>query len=98
MHKLVALDPQDRTLTDADVIAEPHMGGAYSTIAADVIARYQRMRGKRVRFITGTDEHGEKIAAAAEAAGVPPKEHCDTVSQRYKQLWSMVRGASRGRA
>ncbi|CAL9118124.1 unnamed protein product [Musa textilis] len=69
------------------VNAPPHMGSAYTTIAADAIARFQRLLGKRVVFITGTDEHGEKIAAAAEASGRNPREHCDTISQSYKILW-----------
>ncbi|PON56583.1 Methionyl-tRNA synthetase [Parasponia andersonii] len=69
------------------VNAPPHMGSAYTTIAADAIARFQRLLGKKVIFVTGTDEHGEKIAAAAAAAGSSPKEHCDVVSQAYKKLW-----------
>lgn len=67
------------------------MGGAYSTIAADVAARFQRLRGRSVTFVTGTDEHGEKIAASAAAAGVTPQEHCDRIAQRYHTLWAMVR-------
>jgi methionyl-tRNA synthetase len=70
--------------------AEPHMGGAYSTIAADVIARFQRMQGKTVCFVTGTDEHGEKIAASAAKAGVSPKVHCDSIVKRYKDLWDRL--------
>lgn len=69
------------------VNAPPHMGSAYTTIAADAIARFQRLRGNKVIFITGTDEHGEKIAAAAEASGNSPIEHCDTVSYAYRMLW-----------
>ncbi|KAL1079996.1 hypothetical protein V6Z11_D10G259900 [Gossypium hirsutum] len=63
------------------------MGSAYSTIAADAIARFQRLLGKRVILITGTDEHGEKIATAASACGSSPREHCDVISQAYKMLW-----------
>lgn len=69
------------------VNAPPHMGSAYTTIAADAIARFQRLLGKKVIFITGTDEHGEKIAAAAADGGSSPSEHCDVVSQAYKTLW-----------
>ncbi|KAL4621178.1 methionine--tRNA ligase, chloroplastic/mitochondrial [Castanea sativa] len=69
------------------VNAPPHMGSAYSTIAADAIARFQRLLGKKVIFITGTDEHGEKIATAAAAQGSDPSEHCDVISQSYKTLW-----------
>lgn len=67
------------------------MGGAYSTIAADVVARYQRLLGKQVVFVTGTDEHGEKIAASAEKAGLTPKAHCDGIVARYIELWQKVR-------
>ncbi|PIA39024.1 hypothetical protein AQUCO_02700300v1 [Aquilegia coerulea] len=69
------------------VNAPPHMGSAYTTIAADAIARFQRLLGKKVIFITGTDEHGEKIAAAATASGSSPREHCDNISHAYKMLW-----------
>ncbi|XP_033514813.1 methionine--tRNA ligase, chloroplastic/mitochondrial [Nicotiana tomentosiformis] len=69
------------------VNAPPHMGSAYTTIAADAIARFQRLLEKKVIFITGTDEHGEKIATAAAANGSSPSEHCDIVSQAYKALW-----------
>lgn len=69
------------------VNAPPHMGSAYTTIAADAIARFQRLLGKKVIFVTGTDEHGEKIAAAAAAAGSTPSDHCDVISQAYRTLW-----------
>ncbi|KAM5558743.1 methionine--tRNA ligase, chloroplastic/mitochondrial [Rosa sericea] len=69
------------------VNAPPHMGSAYTTIAADAIARFQRLLGKRVIFITGTDEHGEKIAAAAAANNSSPAQHCDLISQSYITLW-----------
>ncbi|KVI06930.1 Aminoacyl-tRNA synthetase, class 1a, anticodon-binding [Cynara cardunculus var. scolymus] len=72
------------------VNAPPHMGSAYSTIAADAIARFQRLIGKKVIFITGTDEHGEKIATAAAAGGSLPKGHCDAISQSYRELWKDV--------
>uniref|UniRef100_A0A803N5T6 methionine--tRNA ligase n=1 Tax=Chenopodium quinoa TaxID=63459 RepID=A0A803N5T6_CHEQI len=69
------------------VNAPPHMGSAYTTIAADAIARFQRLMEKKVIFVTGTDEHGEKIATAAAAVGSSPGEHCDTISQAYRSLW-----------
>ncbi|KAG6415040.1 hypothetical protein SASPL_122441 [Salvia splendens] len=69
------------------VNAPPHMGSAYTTIAADAIARFQRLLGKKVVFITGTDEHGEKIANAAAGNGSTPIKHCDSVSQAYGALW-----------
>lgn len=63
------------------------MGSAYTTIAADAIARFQRLLGKKVIFITGTDEHGEKIATAAMAQGSTPPDHCNLISRSYKTLW-----------
>lgn len=69
------------------VNAAPHMGSAYPTIAADALARFQRLQGRDVNFITGTDEHGEKIALAAAAKGRAPKEHCDAVAAEYQLLW-----------
>ncbi|CAN8279410.1 unnamed protein product [Cochlearia groenlandica] len=69
------------------VNAPPHMGSAYTTIAADSIARFQRLLGKKVIFITGTDEHGEKIANSAADNGREPAQHCDIISQSYKTLW-----------
>ena len=70
--------------------AAPHMGSAYSTLAADVIARYQRLAQREVILITGTDEHGEKIAAAAAAQGVEPQQHCDGIAAKYQALWQKV--------
>ncbi len=55
----------------------PHIGHAYTSIAADTAARYNRLRGKQVRFVTGTDEHGQKVLEAATARGMTPKAHCD---------------------
>jgi methionyl-tRNA synthetase len=72
------------------VNAKPHMGSSYPTIAADVLARFQRLSGKRVRFLTGTDEHGEKIALAAAARSMSPQEHCDNIVQAYKELWAKL--------
>ncbi|MEB3173229.1 MAG: methionine--tRNA ligase [Cyanobacteriota bacterium] len=64
-----------------------HLGSAYTTLACDAIARYQRLRGENVVFITGCDEHGQKIQRTAEAAGLTPQAHCDAVSADYRQLW-----------
>ncbi len=64
----------------------PHIGHAYTTIAADVIARYRRQRGERVFFLTGTDEHGQKIERTAEAAGETPIELANRVVKRFEQL------------
>ena len=68
------------------------MGSAYTTIAADALARYARLRGSTpVRLVTGTDEHGEKIAASASAAGMTsPQEHVDAVSAKFTLLWELL--------
>ncbi len=64
----------------------PHIGHAYTTLACDVLARFMRLDGKEVRFLTGTDEHGQKVEKAAEAAGVGPQAFTDEVSQRFRDL------------
>jgi methionyl-tRNA synthetase len=68
------------------VNAEPHLGHAYTTIAADVLARHMRQRGEEVFFLTGTDEHGEPVADAARAQGLQPKELADRNAERFKAL------------
>jgi methionyl-tRNA synthetase len=68
------------------VNAQPHLGHAYTTIAADVLARHMRQRGEDVFFLTGTDEHGEPVALAAEREGVPPKELADRNAARFEAL------------
>jgi methionyl-tRNA synthetase len=68
------------------VNAAPHLGHAYTTIAADVIARHHRQRGEEVFFLTGTDEHGEPVADAAHALGIDPQELADRNSQRFRAL------------
>jgi methionyl-tRNA synthetase len=65
----------------------PHLGSAYTTLACDALARFQRLRGEQVLFITGCDEHGQKIQRTAEAAGLSPQAHCDAVSAQYRELW-----------
>lgn len=72
------------------VNAAPHMGSAYPTIAADAVARFQRLLGRKVRFVTGCDEHGEKIALAAEKNGLSPQLHCDSVAEQYRSLWAKM--------
>ena len=69
------------------VNASPHIGHAYTTIVADVLARYHRLRGCRTFFVTGTDEHGDKIAEAAQKAGVTPQEYADRISAQFRALW-----------
>ncbi|HEV2489071.1 MAG TPA: methionine--tRNA ligase [Candidatus Acidoferrales bacterium] len=69
------------------VNARPHLGHTYTTIVADTIARYKRMRGYDVCFLTGTDEHGQKVERAAKAAGVTPQKFADRISAEYRELW-----------
>jgi methionyl-tRNA synthetase len=69
------------------VNARPHLGHTYTTIVADTIARYKRMRGYDVVLLTGTDEHGQKIERAAKAAGVKEEEFVDRIAEEYRQLW-----------
>src|SRR5579862_6497732 len=72
------------------VNARPHIGHAYTTIACDTIARRQRMLGKDTYFLTGTDEHGQKIERAAQAAGKSPQQLTDEVSAEFKALWDRM--------
>lgn len=69
------------------VNAEPHLGHTYTTVLADVTARWARSRGAETFFLTGTDEHGDKIAEAAAAAGVTPKAYADRVSATFRAAW-----------
>ncbi|MEI6288081.1 MAG: methionine--tRNA ligase [bacterium] len=66
---------------------EPHIGSAYPTIASDVLARYHRLKGDEVYFLTGSDEHGGKIAEAAEKAGKTPQEFVDELSAKFMECW-----------
>ena len=65
---------------------KPHIGHAYTTLAVDVLARWHRLAGEEVFFLTGTDEHGQKVERAAAAAGLPPQQFCDEVSQAFRDL------------
>ena len=67
-----------------------HIGNTYTTVAADAIARYKRLTGYDVMFLTGTDEHGQKIQRIAEEKGITPKEHVDEIVAGIKDLWSMM--------
>jgi len=64
-----------------------HIGHAYTTIIADMLARYSRLTGHNTYFLTGTDEHGQKIAQSAQSRGKTPKEYADEVSGKFKKLW-----------
>jgi len=68
----------------------PHIGHAYTTVAADVLARYWRLRGRDVFFLTGLDEHGQKVQQAAAKAGIDPQTHCDKLAPQFQQLWKRL--------
>lgn len=72
------------------VNAAPHLGTAYTTIAADVVARYQRLNGYDVAFITGMDEHGQKVADTAAAKGMTPQEWCDSMEPAFRDAWNLL--------
>ena len=69
------------------VNAEPHLGHAYTTTLVDVVTRFHRLRGDDTYFLTGTDEHGEKIQEAAQAAGMSPREYTDKIAARFQDVW-----------
>ena len=69
---------------------KPHIGNTYEAIATDAIARYKRMRGYDVRFMTGTDEHGQKIEECAKEKGVSPQAYVDEVSGEIKKIWDLM--------
>ncbi len=66
----------------------PHIGSSYTTLIADIISMYRRMKGDDVFFLTGTDEHGQKVQQAAEKNDLTPAEHCDIYAERFRELWS----------
>jgi methionyl-tRNA synthetase len=68
----------------------PHIGHAYTTVVADVLARWRRLWGDDVVFLTGTDEHGLKVQRAAEARGVTPLEWADQTSERFRETWKLL--------
>ena len=72
------------------VNARPHIGHAYTTIACDTIARRRRLLGDHTFFLTGTDEHGQKIERAAEAAGTSPQQYADEISGEFRALWTRM--------
>lgn len=72
------------------VNAAPHIGHAYEKIAADILARYYRLQGAAVFFLTGVDEHGSKVEKAAAAAGKVPQEFCDEIAARFQQAWQAL--------
>ncbi|MBU4397599.1 class I tRNA ligase family protein, partial [Patescibacteria group bacterium] len=62
----------------------PHIGHTCTTVIADVMARYRRLKGDSVFFLTGTDEHGQKVAESAEKDGLEPQVYCDKIAPRFK--------------
>jgi len=65
----------------------PHLGHAYTTVVADFLARFRRLEGRRVHFLTGTDEHGEKVLRTAESHGMSPRDWADRIVPRWTELW-----------
>ena len=76
------------------VNAAPHLGHAYTTIGADILARHHRQRGEDVFFLTGTDEHGEPVAKVAEAEGITPKELADRNAKRFLDLLPRINASN----
>ena len=69
----------------------PHIGHAYTTVATDFVARYHRLRGEDVLFLTGTDEHGKKVPQAAASQGMEPQEFVDRMEPRWREVWQLLR-------
>ena len=68
----------------------PHIGHAYEKVLADVIARYHRLKGENVFFLTGVDQHGQKVQQSAAKAGVPPAEFVKEITQKFVDLWKKL--------
>jgi methionyl-tRNA synthetase len=68
----------------------PHIGHAYTTVATDFVSRYHRLRGERVLFLTGTDEHGKKVPQAAEEQGLEPQAFVDQMEPKWREVWEML--------
>ena len=69
---------------------KPHIGHAYTTVASDVVCRYKRMCGYDVFFLTGTDEHGQKMEQSAQKQGIKPIELADRNNARFRELWKIL--------
>src|SRR5438874_7679374 len=68
----------------------PHIGHAYEKVLADVIARYRRLKGENVFFLTGVDQHGQKVQQSAAKEGVPPAEFVRSTTQKFVDLWKKL--------
>ncbi|MDO4960484.1 MAG: methionine--tRNA ligase [Eubacteriales bacterium] len=90
MRKTAENKPYYITTAIAYTSGKPHIGNTYEIVLADAIARYKREQGYDVRFMTGTDEHGQKIEEKAGAAGVTPKEFVDGVSTQIRTIWDLM--------
>ncbi|MBR5739343.1 MAG: methionine--tRNA ligase, partial [Lachnospiraceae bacterium] len=92
-EKMSTKKPYYITTAIAYTSGKPHIGNTYEVILADAIARFKRFEGYDVRFMTGTDEHGQKNEIAAEKAGLTPKQYVDNIAAEIKRIWDLV-GAS----
>ncbi len=72
------------------VNAEPHIGSAYTTMAADTICRFEKLKGKNAYLLTGVDEHGGKIENTAKSRNISPKAHCDEITLKFEELWKLL--------
>ena len=70
--------------------SDPHIGSAYTTISADVLARWHKLKGEEVFFLTGTDEHGQKIQEIAKENGIKPKIFVDTIADKFKKTFKIL--------
>ena len=68
----------------------PHLGHAYTTVVCDVLARFMRLDGRQVKFLTGSDEHGEKVERSAQALGLTPQEFCDRISPAWRDMTQLL--------
>jgi methionyl-tRNA synthetase len=68
----------------------PHLGHAYTTVVCDVLARFMRLDGRNVKFLTGSDEHGQKVEQSARAAGIAPQEYCDRISPAWREMTRLL--------
>ena len=69
---------------------DPHLGHAFEKIGADVLARYHRLRGEKVLFVTGMDEHGQKVAQSAAKEGRTPQAQVDEIARRFQEAWAAL--------
>ena len=90
MRQTAEKKPYYLTTAIAYTSGKPHIGNTYEIVLADAICRYRREQGYDVRFMTGTDEHGQKIEEKAKAAGVTPKEYVDSVAGEIRRIWDLM--------